>query len=66
MILIASVTPSSPGCFLQALAKTQHELVARLQSGGPAELERLRAEAADLHERLADAIRDKVTAVMRG
>jgi hypothetical protein len=62
--LITSVTPSSLALFLQALARTQSELVARLQSGGPAELERLRAEAADLHERLAEATRDRVLALV--
>jgi hypothetical protein len=47
---------------MQALEKTQAELVARLRSGGPAELERLRAEAAGMHERLAESTAAKVDA----
>ena len=57
-------TPSPLGCCEQALDRTRHELMARLQSGGPAELKRLRAEAADFHERLADANRDRVGALL--
>lgn len=44
----------------QALERARAELAARLQSGGPAELERLRAEAAVLRKQLSTSSAEKV------